>query len=151
MAVSLQASLEYLSCMAVSFSSISGTPNPPILHGRELFKPLWNTCPAGLWAFQASLGHPILHPCELCKHRWDNLSCMAASDSSNSGLHGCDMAVNFSSISGILILHGCELSSISGILILHGCDMAVSFSSFSGILILNGCELFKHLWDSLWL
>ena len=105
-----------------------------------------------MWAFQASLGHPILHACELCKHRWDNLSCMAVSVSSNSGipiLHGCDMAVNFSSISGILILHGCELSSISGILILHGCDMAVSFLSVSGILILNGCELFKHLWDIL--
>jgi len=56
--------------MAVGFSAISGT-----------------TYPAWLSAFQASLGHLILHGCELfghlwnkiglLKHLWGILSCMA--------------------------------------------------------------------------
>ena len=78
-----------LSCMAVSFSCISGQP---ILHGCELFKHFWHrlpcmavssssisgaSYPACLWAFQASLGQAILHGCELFKQLWDSLSCMA--------------------------------------------------------------------------
>ena len=67
---------KHISCMAISFSSISGTSYPAWLRA---FQPALEQP----WAFEASLGHPILH--------------------------GCDMAVNFSIKSGIPILHGCEL------------------------------------------
>ena len=108
--------------------------------------------PSWLSAFRTSLGHRILHGCELCNHLWDNLSCMAI-------ILSC-MAVNFSRISGILILHGCELfkhlwNNLQLLKqnlehpILHGWDMAVGSSNIFGILILNGCELFNHLWKKL--
>ena len=72
-----------LSCMAVSFSSISGRAYPAwqsafqasleesILHGSQLL--------------QASLEESILHGSQLFKHLWKSLSCMAVSFSSICG------------------------------------------------------------------
>ena len=66
-----------------------------------------------------------LHGCQLFKHLWVILSCMA---------------VNFSSISGILILHGCELFK-------HLWKNLQLLKRLWGILLAwlsHGCELFKH-------
>ena len=80
-----QASLEWsISCMAVSFSSISGMVY--ILHGSELFQHLWNGLnPAWQSASQAPLDESILHGSQLFKHLWKSLSCMAVSFSRISG------------------------------------------------------------------
>ena len=63
-----------LSWMALSFASISGASDPARMSGTAY--PEW------LWAFQASLGQPILHGCKLFKHLWGSLSWMAFSFSS---------------------------------------------------------------------
>ena len=151
--------LEYLSCMAVSFSIISGTTlrfwsilGHLILQACELYRHLWAILSCMAVSFSSISEILILHGCELCKHLWGALSCMAVSFSNISGttlsfwsisgasfLHGSAMAVNFSNISGIHILHGCQLFK-------HLSDiqswMAVSFSSNSGTsYILHGCEL----------
>ena len=157
-----------LSCMAVSFSSISGRVYPawqsPCQASLEesilavSFSSIsGRVYPAWQSAFQASLEESILHGCEifkhlveqpildgceLFKHLWKSLSCMA---------------VSFSSISGRVYpawQSPCQASLEESIL-------AVSFSSISGRVypawqsafqasleesILHGCELFKHLW-----
>ena len=56
------------SCMAVSFSSISGRVHPA-----------WQS------AFQASLEESIMHSNELFKHLWKGPSCMAVSFSNIPG------------------------------------------------------------------
>ena len=93
-----------ISCMAVSFSSISGTAWLWSISGAAY--------PAWLRAFQACLGQPILHGCELFNHFWESLSCMAVSFSSMSGTtyprHRLSWA--FQACLGQPILHGCELS-----------------------------------------
>ena len=117
-----------LSCMAVSFSSISGRVYPAWQSAfqasleESMAVPAWQhgsfssisgACMAV--SFQASLGESILHGSQLFKHLWKSLSCMA---------------VSFSSISGMVyILHGSQLfkhlwKSLS--------CMAASFSSISG-------------------
>ena len=144
-----------LSCMAVSSAAIPGTTLgfwgisgasylAWLSHRFELFKHPSNTYPAGLSAFQRSLGHPILHSCELFDQFWNNLSCMVVSFSTISGTTYAAWLSAFQASldSGHLIVHGCELfkhvwNNLS--------CMAVSFSNISGHPILHGCEFFSHL------
>ena len=110
--------------MAVGFSSISGTI---LLHGYELFNHLWNNLSCMAVGFATISGTTYPAWLSAFKHLWDIQYWMAVSFSIISGtshpawlwafqplleqpfLNGCDMAVNFSNISGILILHGCQL------------------------------------------
>ena len=85
-----------VSCMAVSFATISGT-----------------TYPAWLSAFQTSLHHRILHGCELVNHLWNNLQPLKhvwglPAFQASLDIQSC-MDVSFSTISGIPILNGCQL------------------------------------------
>jgi len=76
----------------LSFCSISGASYLAWLqHGCELFKHLWNTYPAWLSAFQASLD--ILHGCELFNHLWTVPAWLSALQTSlgHPTLHGCQL------------------------------------------------------------
>ena len=64
-------SLKYLSCMAVSFSTISGTT--------------YRAWPLAFQAFSSISGTIILHGYELFNHLWNNLSCMAVGFATISG------------------------------------------------------------------
>ena len=104
--------------MAVSFSIISGTASPAWLWAFQssLGQPLLmavsfpiisgTASPAWLWAFQSSLGQPLLHGCELFNHLWDSLSCMAVSFSIISGTASPAWLWAFQSFLGQPILHG---------------------------------------------
>ena len=108
----------------------------PILHGSGLFNHLWNNLsskppafqaslgtsypaclsastpyPAWLWDFQACLERPILHGCQLFKHRWGIPSCTAVSFSTNSGPTYPAWLSAFQVFLGHPILNGCELFS----------------------------------------
>ena len=93
-----------LSCMAVSFSIISGTASPAWLWAFQ--SSLGTASPAWLWAFQSSLGQPLLHGCELFNHLWDSLSCMAVSFSIISGTASPAWLWALQSFLGQPILHG---------------------------------------------
>jgi len=118
----------------VNNSNISGIL---ILHGRELFKHLWNTYPAWPWAFQnqASLGHPTLHGCQLFRHPWGILFCMA--------VIGCEL---FKHLGNNLSCMAASFSIISG----TAYPAWVSaFQTSLGHPILHGRELFNRLWNNL--
>ena len=102
-----------------------------------------------------------MHGCELFKHPWTILSCMAVSFSKHPWNNlSCTTVVSFSNISGDSI---CWLSAFRPSLaqpILHGCqlvnDSGTTYpalrSAFQTSLeqpILHGCELFNHLWNDL--
>ena len=109
-----------LSCMAVSFSSISGTAYPA-----------WGFIGSfrcrGLIFIDLFLGFLGLRACELFKHLWGSLSCMA---------------VSFSSISGTAY-------PAWGFIGPFRCRGLIFIDLFLGFLGLRACELFKHLWGSL--
>ena len=92
-----------LSCMAVSFSSISGRVYPA-----------WQS------AVQASLEEPTLQGSELFKHLWKSLSCMAVSFSSISGRVYPTWGSAFQASLEESTLHGSELFKES---ILHASDL----------------------------
>ena len=120
-----------------------------VLHGCQLFKHPWDilSCtavsfsaiyPAWLPAFQASLGFLILHGCELFNHLRNNLEPLKHVSMGHPILHGYEFQKNhwntyssFSSISGILSLHGCELFNFTHLWDILSC-VAVNFSSIFG-------------------